>query len=444
MNPNIFKGLDIRGRYPEEINEDLMDRIGNAFAQFVSRDIVVACDARNESPALMNAFMNGALKAEKTVMNIGIVPQAVALNWGVTQQMEVAYITASHTPKGHAGVKLFHADGTIYNDNENTNVLDVVRSEKYFSRIRATPVREEAEDILNIYVRNITGRIKSEAKKKTKILLDCGNGVNGIVAKRVFTAAGFNADVIFENPDGNFPNRGPDPKTDPMTELKKKVAKYDFGIAYDADGDRFFVMTGSGKIIPTEHVVHVLLSGISGPGDVVTNIDCGRALESVANKFNRKVVRVPVGVFHMEGAVLSYKAALGIESSQHCFVPSIIGFSDAIAASMLFSKVIQESGRTLEEFVKDVPSYPAARKNYNCANEKKAEVMDRIEKTILDKYGKLDKTEGIRVELEKGFVLVRPSKTEDIIRLTAEADTEEELRRLESEFSAVVEKGLSL
>ncbi len=439
MEDTIFRERDIRGKYPEEINEDIFMKIGNAMAQHVERDIVVACDARNESISLMNAFMNGALEAEKTVMNISVVPQACAINWTITQQMELAYITGSHLSKGYNGVKFFHFSGKIYNKEEVKKIAEIVREGRYFSRIRATPIREELQDIFDIYIRNITQKVKSDAKKKIKILIDCGNGVNGLIAKDVFTKAGFNTDVIFDKPDGNFPSRGPDPKTDPLTELKKRVGKYDVGIAYDADGDRFFVVAPDGNVLTTGQTVYVILSSLNKDGDIVANVDCGRAIDFVAEKYGKRLIKVKVGQYPMEEAVLDNNAILGIEASQHCFIPSISDFSDAIAASMLFSKAVEDSGKTLKDLIKDVPVYSTVRKTLSCPDERKFDIMKNIENIVSQKYGNVNRLDGVRIDMENGWVLIRPSQTEAMLRLTIEANDESNLRKLDEEFSQLVE-----
>ncbi len=443
MKETIFRERDIRGSYPDEINEEVFKKIGNAFAQLSEKDIIVACDARNESISLMNAFANGALEAEKTVMNIGTVPQACAINWTAVQQMELAYITGSHLPKGRNGVKFFHHNGKIYNKEDVEKISGLVKSGKYFSGLKATQVREEIQNVYDIYKKSITEKVKSDAKKKTKILIDCGNGVNGLVARDVFTQAGFDVDVIFENPDGNFPNRGPDPRTDPLDELKKSVGKYEFGIAYDADGDRFFVMSQDGKMLTTEQIVYVLLSGLNQDGDVVVNVECGRAINSVSEKFGRKIITVKVGQYSMEEAVIKNDAIFGIESSHHSFVPFVSKFSDTIATSMVFSKAVEDSGKSLKDLIRDVPVYPATKKYYDCPDEKKFEVMESLKNKISSRYANVSTIDGIRVDLDSGFVLIRPSQTEGIIRMNVEADDEPTLKRLEEEFSSIVENEVS-
>jgi len=444
MNTNIFRDRDVRGKYPEEINEDIFDKIGNAFAQCIKRDIIVACDARNESTSLMNAFMDGATKAEKGVTNIGMAPQACAINWAIMQQKELAYITGSHLPKGQNGIKFFHTTGLIYHSSDMKQVYDAVVSGKYFYGIRAAPVKKEIQDILDIYVRNLASKIKSESNRRIKILIDCGNGVNGMIAREVFSKAGFDVDVIFENPDGDFPNRGADPRTDPLTELKKCVKKYDFGIAYDADGDRFFVVSNRGTMLTTEQILHVLLLKLKGyPGDVVTNVECGRAFDMVAEMHGRKVIRVKVGTYPMEEGVINNSAVAGIESSHHCFVPSVSTFSDAIAVSMLFSKSVDDSEKQLNDIVKDVPIYPLIRKDYVCQDSKKFEIIKNIEKKMTEKYNNINTIDGIRVEIDNGWALIRPSQTEGMIRLSVEADDEETLKCVEQEFSTIIEREIS-
>ncbi len=199
-------------------------------------------------------------------------------------------------------------------------------------------------------------------------------------------------------------------------------------------------MSKEGKMLTTEQITYVLLCNLRGNGGVVVNVECGRAIKKVAEMHNKKIIMVKVGQYPMEDAVIKNNAIFGIESSHHSFVPSISKFSDTIATSMVFSKAVEDSGKTLEDLIKDVPVYPAARKYYNCKDDRKFEIMENIETRLIEKYRNVNATDGIRLDLEDSFALIRPSQTEGIIRMNVESDDEDTLKRLFEELSSIVEE----
>jgi phosphomannomutase len=442
INPNIFRSYDIRGIYGKDIDEEIFEKIGNSFAQTVDHDIAVTRDSRLHSPKLMNAFISGAAKAEKKVVDISELPSSCALHFSTNHAMELAHITASHLTKEWNGVKFFHINGHGYSEEDNFAVRDVTLSGKFFSGRRAEAVKEDLRHVKALYCKDVASKIAS--LNDMKILVDCGNGSAGIVAKDLFKACDFNADFLFEKPDGSFPNRLSDPNADPLTELRRRMKDYDMGIAYDGDVDRVVLVSKEGKLTP-EQMSYVILSELlkTQDGPIVVNVECSRVIDEVAKKYSRPVYRVRVGYTFIMAAMKKYSAAYGIESSSHCFVPSIAQYSDVMAISMYAARVIQKSGKPLEKFVSEIPKYPMDRINLRCPDAKKFRVIEQLKKKLSAKYGNVNTIDGVRVDLDKGWILVRASNTEPVIRLTIEADDGKSVHELKEEFLPVVEREIT-
>lgn len=446
MLARIFRSYDIRGIYGQDITEDVFDKIGNAFTQQTAKDIVVARDARVSSERLLNAFMNGALRAERTVMNIGELPLGCAFHWATTQNFELAYVTASHLPKEWNGLKFFHSTGEAYMQDENNKIKEIVESGRYVVGVRGVSVREEMDYVVNLYIRHLTSKVKladEERKKaKMKILIDCGNGTAGILVKKLFSEAGFNVDLIFEKPDGNFPNRLSDPNEDPLNELRKRVGKYDFGIALDGDCDRVVFVDKNGSKLKPEQASYVILAELlkAQKGSILANVECSKLIDDIAKKFSANLVRFRVGhTFLLDAVGKAERAVFAAESSGHYVVPLLSSFDDAIAAALYFAYALHKSGKSLETILKEIPSYRIEMINFVCSDEKKFKVIENLKVRFESEYKNTDTMDGIRINLDNGWVLVRASNTESKVRMTVEADSDQAFSEIKIKFSEIVE-----
>jgi phosphomannomutase len=440
MLSRIFRSYDIRGIYGQDVNEEIFDKIGNAFTQQTAKDIAVAHDPRLSSSSLLSAFMNGALSAERTVMNIGLLPLGCAYHWATTQNFDLAFITASHLPKEWNGLKLFHANGLAYMEEENQKIKEIVESNSYVTGVRGVHVREEVDNVIDLYINHLTKHIKVE-KSKMKILIDCGNGTAGVVVEKLFRAAGFSVDLIFEKPDGNFPNRLSDPNEDPLTELRKRVSKYDMGIAFDGDCDRVVFVARDGTKLKPEQASYIMLGELlkNKKGKILANVECSRLIDDVAKKFGVELQRFRVGHTFMLDTINKTDALFAVESSSHFVVPFLSRFDDAIAVALYFTYALQKSGKKLEDILEELPAYYETRINFSCSDEKKFQVIDKLKAKFYSEYSDVDTMDGIRVNLENGWFLVRASNTGPLIRTKLEADSEASLNEIKNKFTKMVD-----
>lgn len=432
---NIFRKYDIRGIYGKNITEELFEKIGNAFGQIVSRDTVVARDSRLSSPSLKKAFIRGMIQTDANVTNIGEMPLACAMHWAEINMQELAYITGSHKAKEWNGIKFFHYNGLGYFEEEQQKIKQIIEKKKFVNSMPGIQKFIETEKVLSSYKNNILQKIKAE--QPLRVVIDCGNGSTGPVVRDLFEKAGFVVETIFEEPDGNFPNRVPDPQEDNLKELSKRAEKADIGIAFDGDGDRIFLVDNKGRKLLPEQTSFLILDDYlkERKGPIVANVECNSIIDDVAKKYGCEVNRVQVGhTFLIEG-VHKFNAVYGVERSGHFALPFISRFDDAIGVSLYAAYILSKIGKPLSEIVDSMQTRPFERLRYECSDENKFSVVERLKKKFAKEYDNVNVLDGIRIDTESGWVLIRASNTGPVIRLTVEADDEKTFEKLKTKFS---------
>jgi phosphomannomutase len=444
-NMNIFRSYDIRGIYGKDIDEGLAARIGRAFAMRTEGAVAVGYDIRATSPSMAEAFMAGLLAEGKRVVSLGSLPLGAAAFVAWQSGLELAYVTASHLGPEWNGIKFFHPNGIGYFEPENYAVRDVfsaLASEEAATVFRQKGELKEkmAEDSLQEYIAYLVSKIRPS--RRLKVVIDCGNGAGCLIAPKLFENAGFEAVTIFGEPDGNFPNRGPDPVEADLSALRSKVIENsaDLGIAYDGDGDRMVLMDDTGRTLAPSQTACFVLSELlqHERGPIVANVEFTSVIEGMAAKFGREVIRVPVGHTFMMEAVHRTGAAFGVETASHYSLPKMVPFDDALAVSYYAACLLSSRRERLSQAVATVPVYPFERINIPCSDERKFEVVKGLKQQLVAAYPNVNTMDGIRVDLEDGWALIRVSNTEPKIRLTVEAKTPEAFRRIKEEFSAIL------
>jgi len=264
-----------------------------------------------------------------------------------------------------------------------------------------------------------------------------------MVAPDLFRKAGFEVDSINERLDGNFPGRGPDPAESPLAELRKRVLNADIGIAYDGDGDRLVIVDNRGNKLTTEQTSCFIMSELltKEKGPVIANVECTKVVDEVAAKFKRQVKRIKVGHTFLMDATSKTGASFGVELSGHFVIPSLVPFDDSMAVSLYAASVLSSRSRSLSEEIRDIPVYPFERINLECPDKDKFGVVENLKKEAA-RYGKASFLDGIRVDMDNGWALIRPSNTGPIIRLTVEGRTEKDKESIKRVFTSILQKGI--
>ncbi|MFC2143752.1 hypothetical protein ACFLQO_00105 [Candidatus Aenigmatarchaeota archaeon] len=446
MHPSIFRAYDIRGVYGKDITKDDVEIIGNSLARVLKENkVVIGRDVRVSSEDVSKAFINGLRRAGKDVVDVGMVSLGVGSLYAWKRKLPFAYITASHMPADWTGIKFFSSNGIGFMEEDNHKIRDLSLKGKMESP-GGEPGRienENTEKVIEEYVEFLLSKIMP--KKKMKVLLDCGNGAACVVARKLFEKAGFDVDVLFEEPDGSFPNRSPDNFEDPLTVAKERVRDFDFGIAYDGDGDRAVIIDCNGSVLTPEQTSYIILEELiqKEKGPVIANVECTKVIDLIPEKFGREVKRIRVGHTFLMDAVHRERACFGAERAGHYVIPSIFPTDDSLAVSYYFACVLSSNDSGLSEIAKGIPTYPFKRVNFECDDEKKFMVMNRIKERMMKEHENVNTLDGVRIDLERGWVLVRPSNTSPTIRLTMEGKDEQSFKEIKNRFSAIIEEEIS-
>jgi phosphomannomutase len=213
-------------------------------------------------------------------------------------------------------------------------------------------------------------------------------------------------------------------------------------MAYDGDADRMALMDERGRLLGPEAASYIILDELTTEekGPIIANVECLKVMDEIAARHKRKMYRIRVGNSFMVHEAGRKRACFGVERSGHFCIPSVIPMDDGIVASIYAASVISRKVKKLSQIFDELPRYPFERVKVECPDERKFSVIESLKKSLSRKYPGVNAVDGVRVDFDYGWVLVRASNTEPIIRLSVEADDEKKLAKLSSEFLGMLKE----
>jgi phosphomannomutase/phosphoglucomutase len=440
MNPRVFREYDIRGHaeqdFPDAFVTDLGRSMGAYFVDNGARRITLGRDCRLSSPRIHAALKRELLASGLDVVDIGVV-HTPALYFSVfhLDADGGVMITASHNPGEDNGFKVVHGKSTIHGA-EIQKLRTRIETRSY--RTGGPPGTATDHDILRDYVAYIASNIKL-GPRRFKIVVDGGNGTGGLAILPILEALGLEAEGLYCEPDGRFPNHHPDPTVpENLRDLMARVRATgaEVGIALDGDADRVGAVDGKGRILWGDQLVMLFARDILArqPGATfVSEVKCSQALfDDIASRGGRAIMW-KVGHSLIKVKMKEEKAALAGEMSGHMFFADRwFGFDDAVYAGLRLIELLTQSDRTLADLYETLPvlhNTPEIR--MPCADEVKFEVVKRAVGWFRGRYSVVD-VDGARVMFEDGgrnvgWGLVRASNTGPVLVMRFEADTPQRL-----------------
>lgn len=447
---HIFRAYDIRGIFNKELTADTASKIGLAFGTYLrgKGSVLVARDPRTSSVIMENAFVSGLASTGCDVFTTGMIPIPTAnFKTSVGDFNAGAYITASHNPPEYNGVRFRHGDGTGYT-KQNEEIRDIFLKGEFhladWDKIgKITNI--DPDETIKEYSELLLD--KFDFGKTLKVVLDPGNGATSLVAPELFRRLGSEVSTINAQPDGAFPGRPSEPNEKNLAGLRKAVVDRgaDFGAGYDGDGDRVVFVDDLGRVVQTEKIGIIISREVlkKKKGIIIANMECSMIVEKEIEKAGGEVRRVRVGDVFVAEKIKEYDALFAMETSAHYFTPEFYVFDDPVIVSLKLGEILSKADRTLSSMADEIPSYPRTMKNFDCSDEIKFHVMEKIVDSFKERGYKLDLTDGAKVIFEYGWALLRPSNTTPLIRASVEAETEERLKELlsmvENEFKIALE-----
>jgi len=442
----IFRAYDIRGIYGRDLTPQIAELIGKGFGTYiggVGRNLAVGRDARLGGEELKNALVKGLVSVGCNVIDLGLVPTPV-LYWAIAHlhRHGGAMVTASHNPPEWNGFKLCGEKGLIIGQGSGMDKIGEIVTKKKFAGAVALGTTETYGRILDEYSRFIRGKIKLEGK--LRVVLDPGNGASGIIAPQLFRQFGYEVTVLNEELDGRFPSRSPDPSAEALQPLRAEVKTNDadFGVGYDGDGDRSVFVDDKGRILTGDMVSIIFAKAFikKARNRVVYDVSCSMAVEESIRASGGVPLVEKVGRPFMMERVLRENAVFGGERSGHFYFSDIYGIDDGTYASLKMAEIISKSRETLSQMFDAVPKYYSSTENMACPDEHKFKVTERTKK-FFEKLGfKIILIDGVKAYDEEGWVLMRPSNTEPLIRVFVEGKTKRKHAQLLSLARKVLKK----
>lgn len=440
VEQTIFRAYDIRGIVGPQINEHVFYTIAKAIASRLhtlgrSR-IVLARDGRLTSPALASALCAGLLDSGIDVMDIGAVPTPLMYYaTHVTDTDSGVMVTGSHNPSEYNGIKIVLAGTTLAQDD--IQILYNLIQNKAWHEGRGT---YQLSDIVTHYCQRILNDI--QLHRPLKIVVDCGNGIGSVIVPLLLRQLGCDIIELYCEVDGRFPNHHPDPTVEEnLQDLKAAVIAHqaDLGLAFDGDADRLGVITNRGTLIWPDRLLMFYAPYIlrTNPNaTIVYDVKCSRNLTQVIQQTGGKAKMCPTGHSLVKKVMKEEQAVLAGEMSGHIFFKERwYGFDDALYSACRLLEIVTQSRESMDEQFHRVPNSLATPEiKIPIFEEKKFAFMEMFAKQAKFLDAQLIQIDGVRVEFEYGWGLLRASNTTPCLIARFEAHTEQQLQDIQTLF----------
>lgn len=442
IDKTIFRAYDIRGVVDQTLTEEAVEAIGQVFGtealEKKETQVAVARDGRLSGPQLFTALTRGILSTGCDVIDIGAVPTPVL--YFATRVLDThsgIMITGSHNPPNENGLKMVIAEETLAT-HRITEIYDRIISHQIKKSNR--PGRIESMTILPRYMDRILSDVK--LAKPLKVVMDCGNGIGGVVAPSLYRKLGCEVIELYCDVDGRFPNHGADPSVmKNLADLQKAVKAHhaDIGVAFDGDADRLGIVTNEGEIIMPDRVLMLLAIDVlsrNPHAKIIYDVKCTRNLQKVIKAHQGEPLMSATGHSLVKAAMIQHGALLAGEMSGHLFFKERwYGFDDGIYAGTRVLEILSKRSDTLADAFRELPnSMNTPELKLFIDDQEKFLFMDRLIKEAQFDNAKMITLDGLRVEFKDGWGLIRPSNTTPALILRFEADNQAALQRIQGLF----------
>lgn len=448
LNKYIFRGYDIRGVYPTDLTEDVAYTIGKSFGTYVKRlgkfTAVVGRDNRYSSDELAGGLIQGILDTGVNVIDLGLCTTpmyyyaCIKLN-NPTGMM----VTASHNPKDDNGFKF------AFDERGNA------RGEM-IEEFRDFTMKFDFEDgkgllahynIRNEYI-DLFKKSLEFGDRRIKVVIDLGNGTTSCIAEKIYKMFPIDVDVLFGESDPTFPNHHPDPCVEKNLEaLKKRVieTKADVGIAFDGDGDRVGVVDEKGNFIPTDKYMIIIIRDIIdkvSKKEFLYDVKCSKSLSDEIEKLGATGICYRTGNSYTKAKVKDDNIPFGGELSGHLYFNDRWPcFDSGLYAGLRLVELLSKTDKSVSELLDGINEYYSTEElKFPSSDDKKFGVVAKIKEYALSKQYDVNDIDGIRVTFDYGWGLVRCSNTGPNITARFEADTKENLEKIQKEFTDLINR----
>ena len=436
----FFGTNGIRGVFSDDFTLEFVHDMTLAIGTYFEKGpVLIGYDGRESSPAICKV-VTSALNSIGIDCNVaGIVPtpclEFAVKNLGYSGGI---MITASHNPSQYNGIKPCANDGVEISREDELIIEDIYLQKSWLGKPPSWGTTSSENKAIETYLKGIISHIDSKLieSKHFKVVLDLGNGAQAVSAPNFCELLGCDTYLVNPNIDGTFPGRGSEPTPQNLSELSKIVRENnaDVGIAFDGDGDRSIFCDNNGDILTGDKSALVLTRHIlkKNPNSlVVTCLNSGSNIEVVADKFNSKVIRTKVGSVEVSRKMVSTDALIGFEENGGYMYGKHNQVRDGCMTLALMLDLLATSGKSLSSEIDSLPPSFTTKDKVTCSAEKVPELISSLKR----EFPNSDTSDGIKISIDpKNWVMIRPSGTEPIVRVYAEAESQEKLDTLMSQY----------
>jgi phosphomannomutase len=434
LNPDIFKAYDVRGTYPDQVNEDAARAIGAAFVAYLgAKRIAVGRDMRLSSPAVAAAFIDGATSQGCDVVDYGMIATDM-LYFAVArgQHDGGVMVTASHNPKQYNGMKMVRREAFPLSGEEGINNIREMIAAGTIPAQAATRGSVTTADTLAPYVEHVMGFIDPSIVKPFNVVLDAGSGMGGLVAPKLFERLPCRTTRLCFEIDGRFPNHEANPLIDEnRIDITERVIaeKADIGIAWDGDADRCFFIDGSGEFISGDFITALLAESflMKYPGStIIYDLRASHAVRDVVATYGGTSLMNRVGHAFFKRRMRETNGIFGGEVTGHYYFRDNFFADNGFIPALLILELMSKKGKSLRDLLEPLRAKYFISGEINTKLASMADVPEKLDQ-IGAKYadGHQYKLDGISVEFDDWHFNVRASNTEPLLRLNLEATTPE-------------------
>lgn len=448
MNTAAFKDCDIRGTYPDQVNEDIFARVGRELGRILADEtpegapaptIVIGGDGRHSTPALLEATIRGLASSPVEIVDLGKPVPTPAVYWAkhTLGAKASVIVTASHNPANWDGLKVM--DGQMPPRPEDIQAL-AVRAGESADIPDPDPAHVHVRPgIVEDYMQAMVDRFGAQKLDELKVVVDPGNGCLSGIASEVFRRLGAEVVALFDHVDPDFSERNPDCAVgENLAVLVRTVRETGaaFGVGFDGDGDRIAVVDDAGRILGSERLAMLLFQGaVSAEArDVILDIKCSMHLERAVSAAGGTPRRSRSGHAYMKRLVIEHDAVVGVELSGHVFLGEIAGRDDPLYTALLLADWLALQDAPMSALVDAFPPMFMT-DDIRVAMDKPA--IDRLLTALAEGYdgAEVQSIDGVRLVWPKGWLLARRSITEPKVTIRFEGETAADLKQIAAGFT---------
>ena len=448
INKNIFRGYDIRGIYPKELDEDAAYTIGLGFGSYIKSIGKVKCiighDNRISSPSLCKALMQGIIETGIDIIYLGLC--TTPMYYYACIKLKIfsgVMVTASHNPKDDNGFKFAFDESGNCKGQEIQDFLAYILAGNFTKGLGNITHYNIEKDYLELF--------KSSLKfgpRKIKVVLDPGNGTTSIIMKKLYSMFPLDIITINDESDGTFPNHHPDPCVESnLEQLKQKVLeeKADIGLSFDGDGDRMGLVSNTAKFISTDYYMIIFIRDIIDKVDkkeFLADVKCSKALTDEIEALGGKCLIYRTGNSYTKAKVRDENLPFGGELSGHVyFRDRWPGFDSGLYAGLRMLEILSKTDKTVDELLEGINTYYATPElKFKSTDDKKFQVINKVLEYAKSRDYNYSDIDGVKVLFDDSWALVRASNTGPNITARFEASSQERLDQIQKEFVELINK----